>query len=186
MRSIDAESANDAETERALVARAKSGDHQAFAQLLRCYDRRIMNVLLRFCANRCDREDLYQEVFTACYRALPRFNESCAFYTWLYRIALNQCISFLRKQKPWVPEQELPVAGHDWEREARLAAIHQAKNRLAGPQQLSFHLFYIEQWSLEEIAAVLDCNTGSVKSHLHRAREKVRSDVEVQKWKIEI
>ena len=67
-----------------------------------------------------------------------------------------------------------------------LAAISNAQKQLNGPQRVSFHLLYIEQWSLQEIATVLECNIGTVKSHLHRAREKVRMDKEVRKWKIEI
>ncbi|MEX0619150.1 MAG: sigma-70 family RNA polymerase sigma factor [Pseudohongiellaceae bacterium] len=174
------------ETELALVSAARAGDHSAFTLLLKQHDRKVMRVILRFTANRYDREDLYQNIFTACYKALPRFSGNCRFYTWLYRIAMNQCISFMRRHRYFEPEQDIAVNDISRERCAKLKAINEAQSRLEGPQQISFHLFYIEGWSLEEIANVVECKVGSVKSHLHRARKKIRADHEVQKWNIEI
>jgi RNA polymerase sigma factor (sigma-70 family) len=99
---------------------------------------------------------------------------------------LNQCISFMRRQRHFEEEEDVAVDDAGWENNARLQAIYRAQQSLLGPQRISFHLFYVEQWSLEEIADVLDCGLGTVKSHLHRAREKVRGHQEVQKWNIRI
>ena len=174
------------DTERQLVAAAGRGDHHAFARLLELHDRRIMGVIVRFTGNRCDREDLYQEVFTACYQALPRFDGRCAFYTWLHRIALNQCLKFVRDYKRYEPHQEVAVEEPDRDGEAQLRAIFNAQKKLSSPQRIAFHLFYVEQWQVEEIAELLDCNISTVKTHLHRAREKVRADEGVSKWNIAI
>lgn len=174
------------DTERQLVASASRGDHHAFTRLLEIYDRRVMGVIMRFTGNRCDREDLYQDVFTACYQALPRFDGRCAFYTWLHRIALNQCLKFVRDHKRYEPQQEVAVDGPDRDCEAQLLAVINAQKKLSGPQRIAFHLFYVEQWHVEEIAELLDCNINTVKTHLHRAREKVRADEGVSKWNIAI
>src|SRR5690606_17789669 len=97
------------DAERRLLASARSGDHHAFARLLEIHDHKVMGVIVRFTGNRCDREDLYQEVFTACYQALPRFDGRSAFYTWLHRIALNQCLKFARDYKRYEPHQDVAV-----------------------------------------------------------------------------
>ncbi|MEK7258446.1 MAG: RNA polymerase sigma factor [Pseudomonadota bacterium] len=174
------------ESEATLVALARAGDHRAFTRLLETHDRRVMGVILRFTGNRFDRDDLYQDIFTACYLALPRFNGSCAFYTWLHRIALNQCLSFVRSRKTFEPEEDIAVEGDNWERTAQLQAVTNAQKKLLGPQQIAFHLFYVEQWSIDDIAALLECSVSTAKTHIHRAREKIRADEEVRKWNIEI
>ncbi len=167
-----------------LVVRAQKGDHQAFTTLLQLYDSRVMNLILRFTANQYDRDDLYQNIFTACFVALPRYNGNASFYTWLYRIGLNQCIDFMRKHKPLETLQDKALHHCGFEQQQQLNAVHQAMKKLNGPQRISFHLFYIEQWNTEEIAQVLECGLGTVKSHLDRARKKVRQHQEVALWLI--
>lgn len=165
---------------------ASTGDHHAFTRLLKIHDRRVMGVIIRFTGNRFDRDDLYQDIFTACYLALPRFNATCAFYTWLHRIALNQCISFIRSRKTFEPEVDFAAEDDNWERQAQLQAVINAQKQLAGPQQIAFHLYYVEQWLIEDIAELLECSVSAAKTHIHRAREKIRADEEVRKWNIEI
>ncbi len=172
------------ENEQALIERARQGDHSAFTTLLEVYDRQVMKLILRFTGDRYDREDLYQEIFTACYIALPKFSGKSSFYTWLYRISINHCVSYMRKKRPIEEEQEVPITGPNWEQRAQLKAVSKALENLKGPQHISFHLFYVEQWPLEEIAQILECNVGSVKSHLDRARKKIRLDKEVAQWQI--
>jgi RNA polymerase sigma-70 factor (ECF subfamily) len=172
--------------EKDLVERAALGDHAAFETLLEQHDQRVMNLILRFTADQFDRDELYQDIFTACYVALPRFSGKSSFYTWLYRIALNRCISFARRHQPVLEVEEIPVPDADWAQRQQLKAISRALQKLKGPQQIAFHLFYIEQWSKEEISGVLEITVGTVKSHLHRAREKIRLDKEVAQWPIKI
>lgn len=174
------------ESESTLVALAKGGDHRAFTRLLETHDRRVMSVIVRFTGNRFDRDDLYQDIFMACYLALPRFNGTCAFYTWLHRIALNQCISFIRSRKTFEPEEDIAAEDDDWERKAQLRAVSNAQKQLVGAQQIGFHLYYVEQWLIEDIAELLECSVSAAKTHIHRAREKIRADEEVRKWNIEI
>lgn len=170
-------------SEDALIRKAQAGDHDAFCALLKTYDRQIMSVVYRFTANRYDREDLYQEVFLHCFRALPSFRFKAAFSTWLYRLALNRCIRYMhRHRQPSEPVAEQAVQPANWEQREKLRAVKRALRCLSKAQHIAFHLHYIEHWSEQEIAAVLNCRPGTVKSHLNRARQKVRQHTEVLKW----
>ena len=73
----------------------------------------------------------------------------------------------------------------DWEQRAKLSAIQQALSRVKGAQRICFHLHYIEDWSVARIAEMLDCKNGTVKSHLNRARDRIRKDPRVRPWLME-
>ena len=169
--------------ERELIERAQKGDHDAFLALLAQHDRQIMSVVFRFSGDLFDREDLYQEIFLHCFRSIKRYRFEALFRTWLYRLALNRCLRFMRKQRPMTELEEIPVSPPNGENRAMIRSIRQALSRLRGPQQISFHLYYIEDWSVERIAEVLGCSEGAVKSHLNRARVKIRADREVYQWR---
>ncbi|PCH61787.1 MAG: hypothetical protein COC19_04200 [SAR86 cluster bacterium] len=172
----------DIEVESSLIRRAKHGDNQAFCDLLRCHDKQVMQLILRFSGDLYIREDLYQEIFMACYKALPKFKGNSSFRTWLYRISLNRCISYMKKNQVVVQAEEIACAGNNLERSEQMQVIYQALSQLRGAQRISFHLFYIEQWNVHEIAQLMECSTGTVKSHLDRARKRIRLDSEVAKW----
>lgn len=166
-----------------LIESAARGDHAAFMTLLKRYDRQLMSVVCRFTHDACDREDLYQEIFLHCFKCLKKFRFKSSFRTWLYRVSLNRCLVYLKKQKPEEPEVEAGAEPPDWERRQKLAAVGRAVARLSGPQRIAFHLFYVEDWTVPEIGKLLKCRDGSVKSHLDRARKKVRLDQEVLLWR---
>jgi len=171
------------EDERALIEGAQAGDHDAFLALLARYDRQIMSVVYRFTSGRYDREDLYQEVFLHCFRSIRRFRFRSSLKTWLYRVALNRSVTYMRKRQPVVAAlRDEPAPEVDWERREKLRSVHRALGRLRGRQRICFHLHYVEGWRVDEIAAVLDCSEGTVKSHLNRARGKIRRDREVVVW----
>ncbi|MCP4901912.1 MAG: RNA polymerase sigma factor [bacterium] len=168
--------------ERELVKQAQGGDHAAFLALLGRYDRQIMSVVYRFTCDEYDREDLYQEVFLHCFRSIGKFRFQSSLLTWLYRLAMNRSVTYMRKKRPTAEPVELVAPELDWERREKLRTIRRASNRLNGRQRICFHLFYIEGWALVEIAEVLDCREGTVKSHLNRARSRIRRDREVLAW----
>ncbi len=168
--------------ERQLIDRAKAGDRDAFVDLLSRYDRQIMSVVYRFTGNHFDREDLYQEVFLHVFQALRDFRGDASFTTWLYRIALNRCTRQLAARRRFEVLEDQQDAGANHERQARLQAVHGAISRLRGPQRICFHLHYIEDWRVERIAETLAIGTGTVKSHLDRARKKIKLDKEVLAW----
>jgi RNA polymerase sigma-70 factor (ECF subfamily) len=168
--------------ERVLIEQAQSGDQAAFLTLLSRYDRQIMSVVYRFTYDLYDREDLYQEIFLNCYRSIKRFRFRSSFSTWLYRIALNRCLTYMRKKKPTTEMVETPSPPLDWDRRERLMAIRRAMSRLRGQQKICFHLHYIEDWGTAQIAELIGRSEGTVKSHLNRARAKIRTDREVLVW----
>ena len=181
-RDVNNNANNDADESR-LLAAAQRGEHDAFVDLLALHDRQIMSVVYRFTCDQYDREDLYQEVFLHCFRSIGQFRGRSSFRTWLYRLSLNRCVSYMQKKPPLgEPPPDAPGPAIDFVRREKLAAVHRALARLKGPQRICFHLHYVEQWRVEEIAELLDCRPGTVKSHLNRARGKVRQDDEVLTW----
>ena len=166
----------------ALVKQAQEGDEVAFLELLRKYDRQIMSVIYRFSGDVYDREDLYQEIFLHCFKSIGSYQFRSEFRTWLYRVALNRCAEYMKK-KPIVKEVvETAAPPLDWERREKLRSVHDAMNRLHGPQRISFHLHYVEGWTIDEIGEVLGVRSGTVKSHIDRARKKIRQTREVLRW----
>lgn len=165
-----------------LIRRAQKGDHEAFLELLERYDRQIMSVVYRFTTDQFDREDLYQEVFMHIYKSIREFSFKSSLVTWMYRIALNQCINYMKKRTPFSDFQEVAAPSVDYEQRQKLNAVRAALDRLNGQQKISFHLHYIEGFSTDDIAEILACSPGTVKSHLNRARIKVRADKEVLAW----
>jgi RNA polymerase sigma-70 factor (ECF subfamily) len=172
--------------DRLLIKRAQRGDDDAFIALLARYDRQIMSVVYRFTGDSYDRQDLYQEVFLNCFRSIKTFRFKSSFETWLYRIALNRCITYMKKKEPIADWKDEAGPGVDWERTAKLQSVHRALSRVNGAQRICFHLHYIEDWSIGQIAEMLDCQHGTVKSHLNRARDKIRKDPQVRAWATEL
>ena len=170
------------EPERELIERAQAGDRSAFLDLVARHDRQIMSVVYRFSCDLFDREDLYQEVFLACFRSIKNFKSRSSFQTWLYRLALNRCITYTKDRQPTAEPREEAGEMIDWERWEKLKAVYRALEKLDGPQKLSFHLHYNEDWTVPQIAELLECRPGTVKSHLNRARVKIRGDREVLEW----
>jgi len=167
-----------------LIKDAQKGDHEALLELLSMHDRQTMSVVYRFSGNAYDREDLYQDIFLHVFKSIKTYKFKASFQTWLYRVALHRCCSYMRRKPNEVPLAESPEAHRlDFEARAKLKSIQNALGRLRGPQRISFHLFYIEDWQVEDIAEVLDCKPGTVKAHLQRARNKVKSAWEVRKWR---
>lgn len=166
-----------------LIQAAQAGDQAAFLQLLKQHDRQLMAVVYRFAGSYADREDLYQDIFLHVFQSLKKFAFQADFKTWLYRVALNRCCSFHRRRPKTITMEPLTTAKlPDFEKRAKLKAIQSALRRLRGPQRISFHLFYIEDWAIEKIAEVLNCRPGTVKAHLQRARNKIKSAREVRTW----
>lgn len=164
-----------------LVKQSQKGDATAFMQLIERHDHRIMSVVHRFTFDQFDRDDIYQEVFLAAFKNVRRFRGDCAFATWLLRIALNRCIDLERKRKKerWL---ELPSQAIDPQQSQKLASVYRALRHLAKGPRTCFQLHYLEGMTVEEIADLLSCRSGTVKSQLNRARKQIRQHDEVQQW----
>tara|TARA_R110001599_G_scaffold1236_1_gene6051 strand:- start:4313 stop:4933 length:621 start_codon:yes stop_codon:yes gene_type:complete len=170
-----------------LVSRVQKGDRAAFDLLLVKYQNRVASIVSRFVSNPEDIADLTQEVFIRVYRAIHSFRGDSAFYTWLFRIAINQAKSYLKKNKARVgykdgehAEQKISDKSNGFHTETPESLLSRSElaegieNALAVmPAELSVALILREfdGLSYEEISKVMECPIGTVRSRIFRARE---------------
>ncbi|MDT8282457.1 MAG: RNA polymerase sigma factor RpoE [Gammaproteobacteria bacterium] len=181
--------------DQALVVRVQQGDKKAFDLLVLKYQLRLSKLVSRFLRNQSDVPDVVQESFIKAYRALPNFRGESAFYTWLYRIAINTAKNHLVAQSRKNPVNTIEVqdaedyGASEWlkeysspEREALAteleSTIYQAIRDLPADLREAITLREIEGLSYEDIATVMDCPVGTVRSRIFRAREAI--DVKLQ------
>ena len=181
----------DREVDQQLVERAQSGDKHAFELLVAKYQRRLGRLISRFVRDAAEAEDVTQEAFIKAYRALPAFRGDSAFYTWLYRIGINTAknhLLALGRRAPTSTEFDSEEA-EDFEDAALLHEVSTPENELMSKQvvevvnaslqqlpddlRVALTLREIEGLSYEEIAAVMNCPVGTVRSRIFRAREAV-------------
>jgi RNA polymerase sigma-70 factor (ECF subfamily) len=179
--------------DRALVRRAKSGDLAAYDELVHRYQERVYATLYHMTANHEDANDLVQEAFIKAYHSLRSFKGDSTFFTWLYRIAVNRTINFLkqRKHRNHLSLNDLDFnAEHDPDlvalisektprREVGLTELQEKLNealqRLSEPHRLVVTLHDVQGLSHEEIAKIMDCNIGTVRSRLFYARQQLQA-----------
>ena len=185
---------NAPDADAALVARVKLGDVRAFEMLVVKYQRRIERLIGRMVRDVDLVPDIAQETFIRAYRAIPKFRGESAFYTWLYRIAVNTAKKALGdlKRDPVVSESAFAVRDDDDETsrveneltdgetpEAILAskqvaaAVNSAIDALSEDLRQAITLREIEGLSYEEIATLMECPIGTVRSRIFRAREAI-------------
>ena len=168
-----------------LISRAKRGSADAFRALVEAYKDRLFAFVWRMIRDHHEAEDVCQATFVKAYEALATYSEKYAFSTWLYTIAYRLCLNQLRRRKVLAGDVDFSRIGRDEadapqtlansEEARRLRTlIWDAVDRLKPPQKTSVLLFYREGKSCEEIGRVLEMPTVTVKSHLHRARAKLR------------
>jgi RNA polymerase sigma-70 factor (ECF subfamily) len=182
---------SDREIDRQLVARAQRGDKRAFELLVEKYQRKLVRLLSRFIRDPAEVEDVAQEAFIKAYRALPAFRGDSAFYTWLYRIGINTAKNYLMamgRRAPTSTEVEADEA-EGFEEGEQLRDINTPESVLLSkeiaetvnstieklPEELrtAIQLREIEGMSYEDIARVMDCPIGTVRSRIFRAREAI-------------
>ena len=177
--------------EKELVRRFQSGEKEVFNELVIKYQGKIYNLVYKYVPNSETARDLSQEVFIKAFRALPHFKRQSAFYSWLYRIAINLCIDFIRQQNRvrTLSLEGLPAGGDDDsvfndmsplpqdQAETRELGwiIGQAVRQLPTGQRRVFNLRYQEGLQLKEIAARLDRSEGTIKAHLHHAHQRLQT-----------
>ena len=182
----------------ALVKRVQSGDNTAFDLLVRKYQHRIGSVVSRYIPDHAECQDVVQDAFIRAYRALPGFRGEAQFYTWLYRIAVNTAKKALvdMKRDPTVPEAALRSGDDDDETyrpgnepisdespdtilaaKEIAAAVNAAMDALPTELRQAVTLREIEGLSYEEIAEVMNCPIGTVRSRIFRAREAISARV---------
>ncbi|MCX7866594.1 sigma-70 family RNA polymerase sigma factor [Limisphaera sp. VF-2] len=188
--SAQSDSAKEAE----LVARAQAGDLDAYGELMRRHQERVYQVIYHMTSHHEDARDLTQETFIAAYQALGRFRGQAAFSTWIYRIAVNKTLNFLEKKRPensglslneldWNAEHDPDLVALISEktprREVSLAELRQKLNeamqKLSEKHRLVVVLHDVQGMPHEEIARIMDCSVGTVRSRLFYARQQLQA-----------
>ena len=174
-----------------LVRRVQNGDKSAFDLLVRKYQHKVVKLVMRYMRDPADAEDVAQEAFIKAYRALPQFRGDSAFYTWLYRIAINTAKNAIvsRGRSPVEYDLDLQNSEESYDVHGRLAdaetpeglllaeeirsIVNQAIESLPEDLRTAIVLRELEGLSYEEIAATMDCPVGTVRSRIFRAREAI-------------
>lgn len=171
--------------ENRLIARAKRGHADAFRSLVEAYQDRLFTFIYRITRNHHEAEDVCQSAFVRAFESLKNYNEQYAFSTWLFTIGYRLCLNNLRKKKASSSEADFadvessqagaPTMVANTEEARRLRdTIWTAVDDLTESQRSAVLLFYRENLSCQEIGDVMGVPAVTVKSHLHRAREKLR------------
>ena len=176
--------------EQELITRTQNGDAEAFNPLVLKYQEKIYNLIYRQVCDREAAKDLCQEVFLKAWQALPKFKRQSTFYTWLYQIAFNCSIDFLRKQNrqivfaceellanaddvlPMIQRQ--PSSCQILEKKELGEIIRRAVGHLPPGQRSVFRLRYFHDLPIKSIASRMNKSEGTIKTHLHHVRRKLQ------------
>jgi RNA polymerase sigma factor (sigma-70 family) len=176
-----------------LVRRAQKGDLEAYDQLIKRYQERIYATVYHMTSNHEDANDLAQDAFIKAFQALKSFKGGSSFYTWLYRIAVNKTINFLKQRKNKLhmslndldfntennPDLIALISDKTPRREAGLKELQEKLNeallKLSEQHRLVMVLHDVQGQSHEEIAAIMNCNIGTVRSRLFYARQQMQA-----------
>ncbi len=186
---------SDRDIDQQLVERAQRGEKRAFDLLVSKYQRRLSRLLSRFVRDSHDIEDVTQEAFIKAYRALSSFRGESAFYTWLYRIGINTAKNFLSAngRRPFMQSEVEDEDGETFDMTSQLPDYHTPETELMNkeilgtvnaaverlPEELrtAITLREMDGLSYEEIASVMDCPIGTVRSRIFRAREAIAAEL---------
>ena len=168
--------------ERASIEACLKGDASAFDFLVIRHQKAVHRVCYRFTGNNEDAADLTQDVFVKAYRSLPRFRGTSAFSTWLYRIAVNACLSFKASRKnrteEWDEDHDIvaegPSAEESLDTELNAQTVRAALDTLPEKQRLTVIMKVLEERTHAEVAQILGSNVGTVKANLFYAIRNLR------------
>ena len=176
-----------------LVQRSKKGDTSAYDELVRRYQERVYATVYHMTANHEDANDLAQETFIKGYQALNSFKGDSSFYTWVYRIAVNKTINFLKQRKNKVhislndldfnaendPDLVALISEKTPRRDISLSELQEKLNaamlKLSEVHRLVVTLHDVQGLSHDEIGKIMDCNIGTVRSRLFYARQQLQA-----------
>lgn len=188
---------HEADSDLAVVQRVQAGEVEAFDQLVLKYRERLFGVVYHLTSNREDTADLTQDAFIKAFQSINRFQGQASFFTWLYRIAVNSTLTHLRKQRLRTffsfekMDTDDPVSaevinaltdatGADRETFARelQEKLNEAMQKLSIKHRTVITLFEIDGLSHQEIAEIMDCSVGTVRSRLHYAKQLLQSELQ--------
>jgi RNA polymerase sigma-70 factor, ECF subfamily len=185
------------QADKQLVKRVQQGDKRAYDLLVLKYQHKIFGLISRYIRDHSEIQDVAQEAFIKAYRALPNFRGDSAFYTWLYRIAINTAKNHLVSRGRRPPSADIDVEDAEYfEGDSPLKDIENPENALFGSElkavldraiqalpgdlRTALTLRELEDLSYEDIADVMGCPVGTVRSRIFRAREAVDKQVRAQ------
>ena len=183
------------ETDQQLVERAQKGDTRAFDLLVKKYQHKILGLISRYVQDHSEVQDVAQEAFIKAYRALGSFRAESAFYTWMYRIAINTAKNYLVSRGRRPPGSDLDISDAEIvDQSGRLsdiespeaaiardqleAAVFEAIEQLPDDLRTAITLREFDGLSYEDIATIMECPVGTVRSRIFRAREAVDKHIE--------
>ncbi|GHE21919.1 RNA polymerase sigma factor RpoE [Halomonas urumqiensis] len=183
------------ETDQQLVERAQQGDNRAFDLLVRKYQHKIIGLIGRYVHDHAEVHDVAQEAFIKAYRALGNFRSESAFYTWMYRIAINTAKNHLVSRGRRPPGSDLDIADAEivdhsgrladtetpeaaMARDQLEAAVFEAIENLPDDLRTAITLRELDGLSYEDIATIMQCPVGTVRSRIFRAREAVDQHIQ--------
>lgn len=185
-----------------LVKRAKKNDPKAFERLLQKYRKSVYYMLLKMVNNTDDAEDLTQEAFAKAFNSLQKFDSKYAFSTWLFRIATNNCIDFIRKKRIQTVSIDTSYENDEGDsmsfdirdtslnpnevmlKQQRKEYLKKAVERLPAKYKRLVDLRYFQELSYEEVATELELPLGTVKAQLFRARELLSQELKHMQGKM--
>lgn len=176
-----------------LVQKCKQGDIEAFEVILKIYEKKIYNFAYRMLGDKEDAMDTTQEVFMKAYKSINTFNGNSSFSTWLFKIAKNVCIDYLRKNdkaRIYSLDKTIKIDGEEIKKETPDTSnlpeeivkkrelqriVHQAIARLPEKYKAVIILRDLQNFSYKEIAEILNCSIGTVKSRISRGRKELKN-----------
>ena len=185
-----------------LVKRARKNDPKAFEKLLKKYRKSVYYMLLKMVNNTDDAEDLTQEAFAKAFNSLQKFDSKYAFSTWLFRIATNNCIDFIRKKRIQTVSIDTPYENDDGDsmrfdirdpnlnpnevmlKKQRKEYLKKAVAKLPAKYKILVDLRYFQELSYDEVAKELELPLGTVKAQLFRARELLSQELKHMQSKL--
>lgn len=187
---ITQERMSEAQVDQLLVERVQNGDKKAFDLLISKYQHRIISLVTRYVSDQTEALDVAQEAFIKAYRAIDRFRGDSAFYTWLYRIAINTAKNWLVARKRRPPASDIDaVDAEQYDIDSRLKEQGTPENEMMRDEirrtvydtiadlpddlRTAIMLREMEGMSYEDIAVTMDCPIGTVRSRIFRAREAI-------------
>jgi RNA polymerase sigma factor (sigma-70 family) len=169
-----------------LIDRILAGEQNVFAQLIDCHKSYAYTISMKILQNKAEAEEASQDAFIKAYHNLKGFNREAKFSTWLYRIAFNTAISYKRKHHrhhmQTIENTVIPVQ-HEGEgtleRNDKQHFLQLAMSKLSESDRTALSLFYLQEFSLEEIGEIMSTQANTIKVRIHRARQRVADELKM-------
>jgi RNA polymerase sigma factor (sigma-70 family) len=169
--------------ENILIDRILAGERQLYAQLVDKYKSYAYTIAYKVVENKPEAEEAAQDAFIKAFHYLNGFNRQARFSTWLYRIVFNTAITYKRKKKQQFQDiEDTPIEYHEradtpTEKEDQQVFLTQAMNKLNEADRLAIQLYYMKEFTLEEVAEMMGQNVNTIKVRVHRARQRLADEL---------